>query len=598
MRNFFSKDLRNNFFLLKICFKSAPLYTTWYMIDKIRNEILIFAEHVLAIQFVLHAVEFGRPFRGVLIFLGLLFTAEIFHMWVDAYRQMKLAPKAMPVINQRMMAQLFDKAREIDLESYDNPTFYNDYVMAINESGNQVDRILMTMERFVSSVTRILLAGGFFIVADPISFVFVLASFLLLFFMETVVNKLNFKITLLKNPIFRKFEYINRVFYLPDYAKELRLNPSAAEKLQQDHININDELQTIDKKYAKKLWILNWLKDHVFSDFIMTSLFMLYLVFSAVVLGRISIGSVVVFSSTAWMLRSGLNSFSRTVTDIVDISRYVERIHVFLGKKPQIISAENKPAPTGRAFIELRNISFRYTEDLPYVLQNVSMTINPGEKAAIVGYNGAGKSTLVKLIMRLYDPTDGDILLNGVNIKAYDVEAYRRAIGVIFQDYKIFAATVKENVLLDILEKENVRPALTQAGFAERLDSLPLGLETNLTTEFEADGVNLSGGESQKVAIARAFYKDSPLIILDEPSSALDPIAEYHFNHAVTTAGGDKTMIFISHRLSTTRVSDRIFLLEHGKLEECGTHEELLARKGRYADMWDAQTANYIKAKR
>jgi len=525
--------------------------------------------------------------------LGLLFAAEVFHMWVDGYRQMKLAPKAMPVINQKMMERLFDKAREIDLESYDNPGFYNDYVMAINESGNQVDRVLATTERFVSSVTRILLAGGFFIVADPISFIFVLVSFLLLFFMETVVNKLNFKLTVMKNPIFRKFEYINRVFYLPDYAKELRLNPSAADKLQQDFAAINEEIQVIDKKYAPRLWLLNWLKDHLFSEFIMTSLFMLYLVFSAVVLERISIGSVVVFTSTAWMLRSGLSSFSRTVTDVVDISRYVDRIHVFLEKTAGIVSTENKPVPTGKVVIELRNISFRYSEELPYVLRDVSLTIRAGEKAAIVGYNGAGKSTLVKLIMRLYDPTDGEILLNGMNIKKYNVEEYRRAIGVIFQDYKIFAATVRENVLLDIAYDEDVYPALLQAGFAERLDSLANGFETNLTTEFEDDGVNLSGGEGQKVAIARAFYKDSPLIILDEPSSALDPIAEYHFNHAVTNAGSDKTMIFISHRLSTTRVSDRIFLLENGKLAESGTHGELLDMGGRYADMWAAQTASY-----
>ena len=187
------------------------------------------------------------------------------------------------------------------------------------------------------------------------------------------------------------------------------------------------------------------------------------------------------------------------------------------------------------------------------------------------------------------------MLLNGINIKSYNLDEYRHGIGVIFQDYKIFAATVKENVLLDTRGGE-VISALERASFSERLTSLPQGIETQLTTEFEDDGVNLSGGEAQKVAIARAFYKDAALIILDEPSSALDPIAEYQFNRAVTKASGAyKTMIFISHRLSTTRVSDKIFLLDNGNVAEFGTHTELISKNGKYAQMWKAQTSRYAR---
>jgi ATP-binding cassette subfamily B protein len=326
---------------------------------------------------------------------------------------------------------------------------------------------------------------------------------------------------------------------------------------------------------------------------------MAYLVFSAAVLGRISMGNVVIFHGTARRLSYGMSDMSRTFTDIADISRYVERINVFLEKKPQIVSEKNLPiSKENAAEIELRNISFRYSENTPYALRDVSMKIKSGEKAAIVGYNGAGKSTLVKLVMRLYDPTEGEILLNGTNIKLFNPEEYRRATGVIFQDYKIFAATVQENVLLDITDTgaADIHPALTQAGFAERLASLPMGIEQPLTTEFDKDGVNLSGGEAQKVAIARAFYKNSPIIILDEPSSALDPIAEYHFNHAVTTAGGEKTMVFISHRLSTTRIADVIYLMENGEVAEHGNHATLLQQNGKYAEMWNAQTSRYLKS--
>lgn len=260
-------------------------------------------------------------------------------------------------------------------------------------------------------------------------------------------------------------------------------------------------------------------------------------------------------------------------------------------------SADKKPLPEKPTEIELRNVSFGYNEKDGYILNNISMKINPYSKIAIVGYNGAGKTTLIKLIMRLYDPNEGEILLDGVNIKEYDVEEYRRKIGTVFQDFKIFAATVKENVLLDFAENgkdEDVVKAIEKSGFAERLETLSDGLQTNLTPEFEENGVSLSGGEGQKLAVARVFYKDANLIILDEPSSALDPIAEYHLNHSMLTAAENKSVVFISHRLSTTRIADRIYMLEKGIIIEEGSHAELLAKMGKYAQMWRVQAGQYL----
>jgi len=225
------------------------------------------------------------------------------------------------------------------------------------------------------------------------------------------------------------------------------------------------------------------------------------------------------------------------------------------------------------------------------------MKIHPHSKIAIVGYNGAGKTTLTKLIMRLYDPDEGVVLLNGVDIKQYALEDYRRKIGAVFQDFKIFAATVKENVLLDFADTgsdEAVYAALFKSGFAERLKILPGGLSTHLTTEFEEDGVNLSGGEAQKLAIARVFYKNAYLIILDEPSSALDPIAEYHLNKSMLAAACNRSVLFISHRLSTTRAADKIYMLENGLIIEEGGHSELLSQNGQYAQMWRMQAINYV----
>ncbi|MBR0302862.1 MAG: ABC transporter ATP-binding protein, partial [Clostridia bacterium] len=235
-------------------------------------------------------------------------------------------------------------------------------------------------------------------------------------------------------------------------------------------------------------------------------------------------------------------------------------------------------------------------EDGENVIDGVSLKLERGEKVALVGANGAGKTTLIKLIMRLYDPNEGEILLDGVDIKKYDVEKYRHNIGVVFQDFNIYGASVAENVVMDKFspdDAKDVERALEHSGFGDKLAEMPSGIDTPLTKEFEDDGVELSGGEAQMIAIARAFFKDSGIIILDEPSSALDPISEYNFNRYMAKAARESTVIFISHRLSTTRLADRIIVLDKGGVREAGSHEELLARRGVYYEMWHAQADKY-----
>jgi len=229
-------------------------------------------------------------------------------------------------------------------------------------------------------------------------------------------------------------------------------------------------------------------------------------------------------------------------------------------------------------------------------LDGINLTIKRGEKIAIVGYNGAGKTTLTKLLMRLYDPTEGEILYNGRDLKDYDIPSLRARIGTVFQDYKIFAATIAENVLSDTCaeaDRDTVIDALTKATFSDKLNSLEKGMDTELTKEFSEEGVNLSGGESQKVAIARIFARPYDLIIMDEPSSALDPTAEYELNHTILEYAKDKTVVFISHRLSTTRMADKILMFADGKLMESGTHDELMALNGKYAEMFRLQAEKY-----
>jgi ATP-binding cassette subfamily B protein len=274
---------------------------------------------------------------------------------------------------------------------------------------------------------------------------------------------------------------------------------------------------------------------------------------------------------------------------------FVDKMKTFLSYQPKIVGGNKIPGVFES--IELKNVRFAYKET--EILKGVSLKISRGDKIALVGYNGAGKTTLVKLLMRLYDPTDGEILYNGINIKEYELDAYRACIGAVFQDYKIFASTIAENVLADIDDgtaRETVLNALKKSTFDEKLESLEKSIDTELTREFYKDGTNLSGGEEQKIAIARVFAKPCELLIMDEPSSALDPISEYKLNHSISESAADKTVIFISHRLSTTRHADRIYMFESGKVIESGTHDELVANTGgKYYEIWHAQAQYYTE---
>ncbi|MGN1416731.1 MAG: ABC transporter ATP-binding protein [Oscillospiraceae bacterium] len=591
------KITSDNLWLLKLCYKASPLYVILYIAEAVRNEIVVFLEFTFGLNFVLECAEFGKPFETAAIFLICLLAFVMLGLWFNAYVFQKLQQKAQPKIKQAINEMMFRKAKEIDLECYDDPGFYNEYVLSVSETDNQIGRIFNLLTNLFTGLTSIILSGAFFIGNDPVSFIFIAISFAASLWSGKALNKLNYQIRNEKNPYERKLGYVNRVFYLNDYAKEIRLNTKVSDELLKDFDDMGDKLLDIDKKNAGRRFGLQFFKDYISNSFLIDVVYMIYLVYCAAVLHRISYSNVAVMRGTANRMKNRMRQFSDVYPKMQEISLYVRKMQDFLGIEPKIVSTANKPMPEKPAEIELRNVSFGYSEKDGYILRNISMKLEPYSKIAVVGYNGAGKTTLIKLIMRLYDPDEGEILLDGVNIKEYDVQEYRRRIGTVFQDFRIFAASVKENVLLDVAEKgsdEDVLHALGRSGFAERLETLPEGLETALTTEFEENGVNLSGGEEQKLAVARVFYKDAALIILDEPSSALDPLAEYHLNHSMLTAAENKSVVFISHRLSTTRIADRIYMLEKGSIIEEGSHSELLALNGRYAQMWKVQAGQYI----
>ncbi len=597
-----SRILSNNWFIVKLSFRTAPFFFCFMIFETVKQQGLEFLEHGYGIQFVLEAAEFNKPFSSVVHFLLIVFAAWALSFLLSGIYQNLVSQKGMPKIEKQLKDQLYDKVKDLDLDCYDNPEYYNEFVLSISESSQSITRTHQIIEALFRGITILITSGIFVLTMDAASFIFILASFVLTFLISQVLNKINYKVRLEINPQERKRGYVHRVFYLNEYAKEVRLNPEISERLYEEFDKTNEAILDIEKKISRKRSFLWFCNDYLANDFISDVLFITYLVYRASVVHAISYSSVVVLWNLSGRVRNSLRTISRVIPKISENSLYIEKIRNFLDYKQKITSEANLPVPKEPKILELKQVSFGYSEQDGYILHDINLTIHPEEKVALVGYNGAGKTTLIKLIMRLYDPEEGELLYDGINIKNYNVREYREMIGTIFQDFKIFATDIRNNVVLD-QEEEDLRlkhepeviKALHYSGFKDRLEQLPQGLATELTTEFEKDGIDLSGGESQKLAIARAFYKDAGMVILDEPSSALDPIAEYQLNEALAKAAQQKSVVFISHRLSTTRNADRIIMLEQGRIIEEGTHVELLKLKGKYAGMWRAQASKYVE---
>lgn len=587
----------NNFYMLKLIFKASPSFVLFQAADAVRGQLSIFFEHTVLIGYVLESAEFGYPFEhvaGIILLLAALITIGMFF---TVYQSDYVAPRERPKVREKIKMKLYEKARDMDLECYDDPEFYNSQVLAISQIDDQIERVIKFVIDTLSGLAAFTTTAIYFLYKDKTAILFALGAFVLSMIFEQLYNKQNYLVRVESIPASRKRDYIKRIYYLNDYAKEIRLNPNVSDILMEQFEQANDEVYAIEKKYALKKWFFGFMRRYVCNSFFADVLFIGYLVYQAAVLHSISYSTVAILYGSFGRLKNSMRVFSETYPFACETSLYVSKIREFLNYEPKIVSKENLIPSNNAKEIELDKVSFAYGKNKDMLIKDMDLHIKAGEKIALVGYNGAGKTTLVKLLMRLYDTKDGVIRADGRDIKEYDAKKYRDTIGTVFQDFQIFAGTVKENVVLDVADgigDDGIRKALSESGLMERIDRFDKGLDTELTTEFSEEGVNLSGGESQKLAISRVFYKDAGLMILDEPSSALDPIAEYQLNHAMIEATGDKTVIFISHRLSTTRIADRIIMLEKGSIVEQGTHEELLSKNGKYAQMWKVQAGAYI----
>ena len=318
-----------------------------------------------------------------------------------------------------------------------------------------------------------------------------------------------------------------------------------------------------------------------------------YCVLALAIAGTITVGMVLRYAQAIFQACMSVSASIRLAGEFrTDVGRIASTLE-YLNLEAEKTKGDSFTEMT-KGVIEFRNVSFRYPGTKELVLDHVSLKIEPSEKIAVVGKNGSGKTTLVKLLCRLYEPEEGEILWNGKNIREYDLREWQKIFAIVFQDYSLLSLTLGQNVAASVqYEAERAKEVLQLAGFGERLNKLKKGLETVVYPEYEQDGVSFSGGEEQKIAIARAIYKGGQICILDEPTAALDPVSESRVYESFDEIVKGKTAVYISHRLSSCKFSDRIFVLDNGKIAESGTHEALLSKNGLYAQLWQAQAQYY-----
>ncbi len=499
-------------------------------------------------------------------------------------------------VSGAIQRELMEKAQMMDLKCYDIPEYYDDFIIAASQSEEMVKKAIMSAANILASLTAMLVAGTLIVTMNIVVAIFPIIGFVINIITRFIITRLEYEYNLEKQRIGRKADYSKRVFYQPEYAKEIKLT-GIEEALMEQYDEAIAEERKMALKYSLKILpptLINWICTFTICQFYAVPVYLAYL---AIEKQSIGLGDVASLKNASNSIKSRLDGMNYALVDFQTVGQYAEKFRRFMDYEINIEGCKGEmPVPENDCTLELKNVSFKYKDSEAYVLKNVSMTVRKGEKLALVGENGAGKSTLIKLIMRLYDVTEGSITFGGVDIRRLNTREYRRKIGAVFQDFQIYGASLAENVKTDFVKEadgEKIIAALEKADFGNKLKSLENGISTELTREFSENGVMLSGGESQKAAIARIFMRETPIAILDEPSSALDPIAEYRLNKSMMQNAENQAVILISHRLSTTKDADRIILLENGSIAESGTHAELFAKVGKYAEMWNVQAEKY-----
>lgn len=598
-------DMKENFLYRTVSSCKFVLNTAWTISKKrvlleFLYWIFMYVDWLLVscvlIRFILDLAMKRVAFEKMMLYVGSVVALgallELFSLFFDVY----VKPITDVELYDGVNKMLYDKACQVDLRCFEDSDFYNEYMMAVSQAHVKLSDMLQGVCQVVARFAAMIAAAVIIWQIDHLAILFALFPIVGNFVFYGVLNGRIFRMEK-ENIVFQRMaDYVNRTLHLGEYAKEIRMT-NVFRLLKKQYDGVVASIQKVIARYSLGNIIL----------FCMFQYFIFLLPQEGAVLYsgyRVSVTGTMVFAEMAVILTVMnentwiLNEFVDAVMVIVKNGLYIEQTRHFLEYVPAIPEDQEGLMPElPIRTVEFEHVSFGYKEG-GYVLKDIHFKIEGNQSVALAGYNGAGKSTLVKLLMRLYDPAEGRILVNGIDIREYQVKAYRNLFATAFQNGKIFADTVEENVLMGQHttpeeDKKKVWQALKLADMSEEIESRALREKTILTREFSKEGTVLSGGQNQKILAARAFAKDSPIAVFDEPSSALDPLAEYHLFENIKEYGKDRILFFISHRLSSVRDADIVFYMKNGRIRERGSHLELMEQNGEYASLYRLQAENY-----
>lgn len=586
--------LENNFFMLKFVWKYSKANVILRFLSTLTAMVQPFI-FIIAMKLAIDGIADRMGIHYILTVILSAFLVGTVSAMINAWINNNSSAKAQQEISRGIQGELLRKALTLDVACFDNAEYYDKYIRAMREAESRAITVLNTLIDIISSIIALLMIVSLIISLNAI----VLLICLVILVINILLNFKRNKIVRSKDEEMlrpqREAEYAKRLFYEPQYVQEMHLGKLGI-LMRKKFDNAKRKTLSVVKKYCGKFVFF----DSAFNatGYALMSSVMVVAAFQITV-GTLSIGDFAALLNSAEQLLQKLISLFGQIPKLSENSIYIEDLRAILDFESEIFSENGEFEPINNEnSIEFKNVSFTYPgKEIP-VLKNINIEIKHGKTTAIVGYNGVGKSTFVKLLLRFYDPNRGSVSFGNTDYKLLDPEVLREKFGVVFQNYKCYALSVAENVLLDDqLNEESekkVVSALRYSGIYEKIFALDKGLNTNLSREFDTDGVPLSGGEEQKIAIARAVVEDKDILVMDEPSSALDPIAEYDINQKILSLSRNKTVVLISHRLSTVKMADMIYMMDNGEIIESGTHNELMSLQGKYYEMFTKQAEKYI----
>lgn len=524
-------------------------------------------------------------------------AAELLIMWLNTVSTVKTG-LGFTYVRLMIIKERIAKTLDMDYEALETPEMLDRLQKAKRATAGDwqgVQGMMTYMQVLFTQIISIIIAIIIMTSFDPlIILVIAVLSYIQFLYFEHIRKKDKKEMWDAMMPHWRKLEYMETVTTDFSYAKDIRLFGMKKFLAKKQKDVYDEELRHWIK--SRQYWIYNSIFSHGISlvrQLIITG----WLVYS-VIAKDLSIGNFTLYLASAGAFSNAINEVLSALSALRERSAHTDDYRSFMDI-PGDSGKDTIPVPKADKYVfTFENVSFKYKGQEKYALRNLNITIAAGEKLAVVGLNGAGKSTFIKLLLRLYDVTEGRILMNGTDIRRFDRAEYYRLFSPAFQDVTVFAFPMAENVSMsppDETDKNKAEKCVREAGLGDKMDNLEKGIDTELLKVLYDDGVDLSGGEKQKLALARALYKGSDIIVLDEPTAALDALAEYRLYKSFNGLVGNRTAVYISHRLSSTRFCDRVAMFKDGEMTETGTHEELMAKNGDYAEMFRVQAQYYVE---